>query len=191
MVGGKTGKRKKDGWGREYRKGKLKVGGIWGVISKAVRYNIVEDSTNAWRQCKKKSWSNRVDKVSDKPFSSPNEASSTGNGLHIIDILAKGTQWESKKKKRLFSVLQSHGKALLMKTTLTFCFAHGEIKLAPPKSLHTYWLVFTAEEHTYSSCYQGRKVSTNPIYSGDLPTWCTNAIVAHSCAINQSTSDQI
>lgn len=42
--GGRKNREEKERW---VRKGKLKVRGIWGVICKAVGYNIVEDSTNA------------------------------------------------------------------------------------------------------------------------------------------------
>lgn len=78
-------------------------------------------------------------------ISSPNETSSTGNGLYLIGFLAKKVPWAPVNNQDYYwqgSLLFSTScKALLLKAAL-IQLAHGEAKLVPTWSLDPYGLVF-------------------------------------------------
>lgn len=70
------------------------------------------------------------------PLLSSNEASSSKNGLHLVELLAEGTLWQSANTPtpllRLLSYFpQTDNKALMLKTTPTQLLEHREDKLMP------------------------------------------------------------
>lgn len=75
----------------------------------------------------------------------PNEASHSGNGLSLINLLAKGTPWEppNNPTKTTGCSPQTDSKLLLQKTTPTQLNEQGQGELGPVWNLHSYWIVFT------------------------------------------------
>lgn len=67
--------------------------------------------------------------------SSSNEASNTGTGLHIIELLAPGFLWEPPNKPSCCKAVgcspQTDSKALFLKITPTQLTQHGEGELVP------------------------------------------------------------
>ena len=65
---------------------------------------------------------------------SPNETSSSGSRLHLMELLAKGVPYEPSNNAGYcqgYCFPQASGKALLLKTKLTYLIEHGEVKLVP------------------------------------------------------------
>ena len=75
------------------------------------------------------------DKSPTRPLSPLCETSNTRNGLYLIELLARGAPWKPQTTKAISKVIvcspQTDGKALLLKTTLTYFTEHREIKLVP------------------------------------------------------------
>lgn len=80
---------------------------------------------------------------------SPKEASSTGTGLQLLELLANEVSWKSPKNPgcwqdhRLLST--NSQKAPLLKTMSTQLTGNGEVKLVSIETLHPYVSVFWIE----------------------------------------------
>ena len=78
---------------------------------------------------------NRGDRVPTRHFLPPNEISRPGNGLHLIELLAKGTHGNLQITQAIAKTIgcfpQSDGKTLLLKTVSTYLTEHGDVKLVP------------------------------------------------------------
>ena len=73
---------------------------------------------------------------------SPNEASISGIGLHLITFLAKGVHWKSPNNPGCYQNYSLHStiwpRVPLMKTALTQLIEHRKVNLGPRQSLHPY-----------------------------------------------------
>ena len=78
---------------------------------------------------------NRGDRTPTGHLLSPNEASSTRNGLHLIKFITKGYHGNPQITQAIAQVIksfpQTDGKALLLETTSTQFTEHREVKLVP------------------------------------------------------------
>lgn len=75
---------------------------------------------------------------------SPNEPSSTRNGCHLVELLAKGPgnpQATQAVARTVSCPPQADGKAPLLKAPPTQFTEHGEVGLEPTQNLHPYMLV--------------------------------------------------
>lgn len=80
---------------------------------------------------------NTRDNVTTRHLLPPCETSSARNGLHLIELLAKGTPWKLPnipfylQDKAIGHFPQTNRKTLLPKTILIYLFEHREVELMP------------------------------------------------------------
>ena len=71
---------------------------------------------------------NHGDRATAEYFLYPNETSCTGNELHIIELLTKGSHWDQQTTqatpKDIGCFSQTSGMVLLLKTTITYVIEH-------------------------------------------------------------------
>lgn len=86
------------------------------------------------------SQNNRGDKFPTRHLSPPDETFTSGNGLHLIELLTKelhgNHQISQAIAKAIGRSLKTGSKALLLKTNLHISTEHRNIKLVPYWSLH-------------------------------------------------------
>ena len=125
---------------------------------------------------------NGGDRIPTGHLLSPNETSSTGIGLHLVEMLVKGVFWESPNNPDGCSP-QTDGQAPLLETTPTQLIKHGEVQLVPTESFHHCTQGSFVQEGTLSAT-KG-ETHTNPAanplsYNGVLPARYARAMVAQS-----------
>lgn len=157
---GSNGERKKEGY-----KGGLQRAKITSYLS-----GSEEPSTAVAYEAYTYEWNlNKTTKQQEgQSLLTPNEAFSTGNGLHLIALLAKGIPWEPTKTRqhiRLYVALHRQ-QGCLLKTRAARLSERGDVELAPTQSspLRT------------STFGTGRYL----IYSGALHAIHASAMVAQS-----------
>ena len=93
---------------------------------------------------------NRGHGVPIKQLLSPNVASSTRIGLHLIELLAKEISWEIQNNRGCcqYCSLKSDNMALFLKTASIQLIEHGEVELVPIRTPQPYILVSLAQYST-------------------------------------------
>lgn len=111
---------------------------------------------------------NRKDRALTGHFLSLNEASSTGNGFYLVELLAKGVSWELPNNPGycqgcglLFTSCWQGRSAEDNTCVMLWTWrSHGEVKLAPTLSLRPYLLVFLVQEGTLHATKREAKTAT-------------------------------
>lgn len=146
-VGSSRERERRIGEGREYKGWQLHLRTIWRAVWKQHSTSFLKYKHEGYLNKTSNNWGNRTP---TGHILSLHEDSSTGNGSHLIRLLAKGVPWEDPNNAdccRDYGLLSTNWRmVLLLMTRPTWITEHGDIELVPTLSLHPYWWVLKVLE---------------------------------------------